>query len=171
MWRRKIAPPQTRVLFVCANNIFRSPIAEGVFRVAAQRQGLRRIEIDSAGIFASYAGQPPDPRAVQAARARGYDLSRMRARQVSVADFARFHWILAMDMSNLRALASIAPEDYAGHLGLLLDFAPDSAMREVPDPYFGARARFDEVVRLVEPACDALARRLDSRPDFHTRRW
>ena len=160
MWRRKIAAPQTRVLFVCANNICRSPIAEGVFRVAARREGLQGVVSDSAGIFAGHAGQRPDPRAVLAASARGYDLSRIRARQVTAADFARFHWILAMDGSNLGALASIAPPFYGGHHGLLMDLAPYVEIREVPDPYFGPRTQFDEVVRLVEAGCMALVRRL-----------
>ena len=154
---------QTRVLFVCANNICRSPIAEGAFRVIARREGLHEVVVDSAGIFPNHAGQRPDPRAMSAASARGYDLSGIRARQVTAADFARFQWILAMDESNLRALVSISPQGYAGHLGLLMDLAEGAAIREVPDPYFGARAQFDEVVRLVEAACVALASRLAGR--------
>ena len=148
------------VLFVCANNICRSPIAESVFRVAARREGLHDVVVASAGIFANHAGRRPDPRAVQAASLRGYDLSGIRARQVTAADFARFQWILAMDEKNLRALASISPQGYAGHLGLLMAFAEETGVSEVPDPYFGTRARFDEVVRLVEAACAALAVRL-----------
>ena len=154
------ASRETRVLFVCANNICRSPIAEAVFRDAARREGLHDVVVDSAGIFASHAGERPDPRAVHAASDRGYDLSRIRARQVTPDDFARFQWILAMDESNLRALASISPQPYSGHIGLLMDFAVGTAVREVPDPYFGARAQFDEVVRLVEDACKALAAHL-----------
>jgi protein-tyrosine phosphatase len=160
------AAANTRVLFVCANNICRSPIAEGVFRVAAHREGLHGVEVDSAGVFASYVGQRPDPRAVRAARARGYDLSRMRARQVTPADFERFQLILAMDESNLRALASLAPQGYEGHLGLLMNLAQGTAVREVPDPYFGPAAQFDEVVRLVEAPCIQLASRLARRDGF-----
>jgi low molecular weight protein-tyrosine phosphatase len=157
------AAPDRGVLFVCANNICRSPIAEAVFRDAARREGLHEVVVDSAGIYASHAGERPDPRAVQAASGRGYDLSHIRARQVIPADFVRFQWILAMDESNLRALASISPQSYSGHLGLLMDFAVGTAVREVPDPYFGARAQFDEVVRLTEAACTALASRLAGR--------
>jgi protein-tyrosine phosphatase len=154
---------QARVLFVCANNICRSPIAEGVFRVIAQRNGLDGIEVDSAGIFANHAGRPPDPRAIATASARGYDLARIRARQITLADFDRFAWILAMDEHNLRALSSIAPQGHAGHLGLLMCFAEAASTREVPDPYFGSRAQFDEVIRLVEMACEGLASRLLAR--------
>ena len=157
------ASRETRVLFVCANNICRSPIAEAVFRDAARREGLHEVVVESAGIFASHAGDSPDPRAVHAASERGYDLSRIRARQVIPDDFARFQWILAMDESNLRALASMSPQPYPGHLGLLMDFAVGTAIREVIDPYFGARAQFDEVVRLVEAACGPLAAHLAGR--------
>jgi protein-tyrosine phosphatase len=134
-----------------------------VFREAARREGLHEVVVGSAGIFASHAGERPDPRAVQAASARGYDLSRIRARQVTPADFARFEWILAMDDSNLRALASISPRSYSGHLGLLMDFAMRTSVREIPDPYFGGRAQFEEVVCLVEAACAPLTLRLAGR--------
>ena len=159
-----VAALRCRVLFVCANNICRSPIAEGVFRVVARREGLHQVLVDSAGIFPNHAGQRPDPRAIAAARARGYDLSRMRARQITVADFARFQWILAMDESNLRALTCMSPQGYSGHLGLLLTLTEAPGLREIPDPYFGARAQFDEVVRLAEAACMGLASRLAGRP-------
>src|SRR5215207_4944306 len=99
---------RSRILFVCANNICRSPLAEGVFRAAAAREGLaRQLLVDSAGIYANHAGERPDPRAISAARSRGFDLSRIRARQVAGKDFERFDWILAMDAGNLRALESL----------------------------------------------------------------
>jgi protein-tyrosine phosphatase len=126
----------------------------------AQREGLGDVEVDSAGIFPNHARRPPDPRAVAAASARGYDLTRIRARQITPVDFGRFPWILAMDEHNLRALESICPEGYAGQLGLLMSFADGAPMLEVPDPYFGSRAHFDEVVRLVEMGCAGLASRL-----------
>ena len=151
---------QPHVLFVCANNICRSPIAEGVFRVAARREGLYDVVVDSAGIFANYVGQPPDPRALRAARARGYDLSRIRARQITAADFDRFQWILAMDVSNLRALEALSSPRYEGHLGLMMELLTGSATREVADPYFGPPAQFDEVISLAEAACAALASRI-----------
>lgn len=150
----------SRILFVCANNICRSPIAEGVFRAKAQRAGLLDVGAVSAGIFPHHAGEPPDPRALRAAGKRGYDLSRIRARQVVEVDFALADWILAMDESNLRALESLAAQPYEGHLGLLMDLVPDAQTREVPDPYYGGAAQFEHVVDLVESACDALVARI-----------
>lgn len=153
--------PEFSVLFVCLGNICRSPTAEGVFRAAADRAGLgRRVHAGSAGVGNWHVGSPPDRRAIQAARRRGYDLTAIRGRQVQVVDFSRFGWILAMDDGNIRALTALQPPDFSGHLGLLLDFAPEIGLREVPDPYYGGPEGFDRVLDLIEAATAALLARL-----------
>lgn len=142
-------------------NICRSPTAEGVFRQVARREGmLDRLTIGSAGIGNWHAGDRPDMRATKHAERRGYDLTPLRARQVTRADFTRYGWILAMDRQNLRDLEALKPADYRGSLCLLLDFAPHIAVREVPDPYFGGPQGFEEVLDLVESACHLLLTRI-----------
>ena len=149
--------PEFSVLFVCLGNICRSPTAEGVFRAAVAKAGLaERIRIDSAGLGNYHVGSPPDKRAVQAAGKRGYDLAKQRCRQVEVADFTTFGWILAMDDSIMKALTKMRPPEYGGHLELLLDFAPELGVREVPDPYYGAPAGFERVLDLVETSSAGL---------------
>src|SRR5207245_5639915 len=119
---RMARDPREAVLFVCLGNICRSPTAEGVFRAACGQIGLAdRILADSAGIGNWHIGSPPDRRAILAARRRGYDLTAIRGRQIVPADFTRFGWILAMDLSILRALEAMRPKAYDGPLGLLLD--------------------------------------------------
>jgi protein-tyrosine phosphatase len=153
----------SNVLFVCMGNICRSPTAEGVFRaVLAQARLGHQIRIDSAGLGDWHVGQPPDRRAIQAATRRGYDLSKLRARQVTAADFSRFGWILAMDHANLDALQLFRPASYDGHLGLLLDLVPQIGVREVPDPYYGGTDGFERVLDLVEVASAELVRRLQA---------
>ncbi len=101
---------RTRILLVCFGNICRSPTAEVVVRRTAARAGLAsRIEVDSAGTGEWYVGNPPDYRAIAHAARRGYDLQPLRSRQVSVADFDRFTFVLAMDRSNLADLRADAP--------------------------------------------------------------
>jgi protein-tyrosine phosphatase len=157
-------PFEHSVLFVCLGNICRSPTVEAVFRAALEQQKLdKRIHVDSAGTGDWHVGSPPDTRAIQAARRRGYDLTALRARRVDPADFKRYGWILAMDESNLRALQSMRPPAYQGHLGLLLDFVPEAGVREVPDPYYGGRDGFDRVLDLAESASAALIRHLHER--------
>jgi protein-tyrosine phosphatase len=142
-------------------NICRSPTAESVFREHVARAGLTdRMMIESAGIGDWHVGQPPDDRAIRHARRRGYDLSRLRARQVERADFNRFDWILAMDRRNLRDLRMLCPAGYSGHLGLFLDFVPHLGVQEVPDPYFGGADGFETVLELTEKASAALLERI-----------
>lgn len=146
-----------RILFVCMGNICRSPLAEGVGRGLAQRIGLAaRIEFSSAGTLGSHAGEAPDERAQRVAARRGYDISRQRARQVEVADFQRFDRIFAMDRANLAALQRICPPEHHGKLALLLDCAGGEAGREVPDPYYGNEAGFENVLDLCEAAVQGL---------------
>ena len=103
--------PETAVLFVCLGNICRSPLAEAAFRAEAQRAGLA-ARADSAGTADYHLGEPPDPRAIRTARARGVDISGYRGRQVSAADFEAFSHILALDSANLAQLQRIAPAQH-----------------------------------------------------------
>ena len=97
------------ILFVCLGNICRSPTVEGVARALAAREAPHlALTFDSAGTADYHIGEPPDRRSQRAALARGYDISDLRARQVTPADFQRFDLLLAMDEDNLRDLHGIA---------------------------------------------------------------
>ncbi len=145
------------VLFVCTGNICRSPTAEGVFRAFAARAGLANtLRAESAGTHGFHVGEPPDRRAVLAARARGYDIATLRARAFAVEHFNRFDWIVAMDEVNLRVLTELRPSDFAGNLELMMNFVPDAQVREIPDPYYGGPEGFERVLDLVELASEAL---------------
>ena len=139
-----------RILFVCMGNICRSPTAEGVMRSLLREAGLEdRIEVDSAGTGGWHAGDPPDARAAEAARARGIALSGA-ARQITPRDFEDFDLIVAMDRENLRELRAMAPPHAREKIRLL------AADREVPDPYYGGPRGFETVLDQVEAACRGL---------------
>lgn len=146
-----------KVLMVCLGNICRSPTAEGIFQDRVQKSGLSDvIEVDSAGTSDWHLGKAPDVRSQRAALKRGYDLSDLAGRQVTVQDFDQFDYILAMDDSNLNDLRKLSPPNFKGHLGLFLDFCKTNKCREVPDPYHGGSEGFVEVLDLVEDASDGL---------------
>lgn len=166
-----MSKPSIGVLFVCLGNICRSPTAHGVFRECVTKLGLSdAIFVDSCGTGAWHAGEPPDSRAVQAARARGYNLSDLRARQFHLNDFARFNYIFAMDGSNLSEINALKPTAHDGVVDLFLRYASvssnDTEARhfdqtgdthlEVPDPYYGGDDGFDAVLDMIEVASSLL---------------
>lgn len=151
-----------RILMVCLGNICRSPTAEGVLRhLAAKEAPHLAIEVDSAGTGDYHLGAPPDPRSRRAALRRGVDIGGLRARQVTQQDFSRFDLILAMDRENLRDLQAMRPAGSSAALKLLLDFVPGSAMREVPDPYYGDADAFEKVLDLTEAGARGLLASLE----------
>jgi len=150
-----------RILFVCLGNICRSPTAEAVMTRLVREAGVdeEAFVIDSAGTGGWHAGEPPDPRAADAARRRGIELGG-EARQVRDEDFEEFDLLLAMDARNLRDLRAMAPGPEAREkVRLLREFDPASAGAvdlDVPDPYYGGPRGFDDVLDLVESACRGL---------------
>ncbi|MFO0008529.1 MAG: low molecular weight protein-tyrosine-phosphatase [Betaproteobacteria bacterium] len=147
----------TKVLFVCMGNICRSPTAQGVFRTMVVDAGIADIvQVESAGTHAYHVGEPPDARAQQAAKKRGYEIGDLRARQVTADDFRDADLILAMDWENLSMLQQQCPKAYKHKLQLLMRFAGEHDAATVPDPYYGGPEGFNTVLDYVEDACQGL---------------
>ena len=145
-----------RVCVVCTGNICRSPMGDVILRDLLDRAGLGgKVEVDSAGTGDWHVGKAPDARTRAAALRRGYDLSSLRARQVSLADFSRYDLILAMDNANLRDLKHLRGSGGKAELDLFLR-RYELEIDEVPDPYYGGEDGFERVLDLVERACDGL---------------
>lgn len=142
------------VLFVCTGNICRSPMAHGLFQHMIKQHALEdQIYVDSAGTIPYHSGHGSDPRAQETALAKGIDISHLRARQVRDEDFETFNYILAMDRDNVAYLHSVAPQVSHPKIRLLLSYAPQLKLDEVPDPYYGARNGFERVWSLLDAAC------------------
>jgi protein-tyrosine phosphatase len=114
------------------------------------------FEIDSAGTHGYHVGHAPDARSREVAGARGVDLSGLRARKLTDADFDAFDLILVMDRDNLEFATAMAPPARRERVRLLLEYAPAQPLREVPDPYYGGLADFERVFDLVEQAARGL---------------
>ncbi|MFP4130446.1 MAG: low molecular weight protein-tyrosine-phosphatase [Halorhodospira sp.] len=152
-----MADDKTRILLVCMGNICRSPTAEGVLRERLRQHACEdSVELDSAGTHGFHIGKAPDPRAQEAARRRGIDISDLRARQVDWSDYEAFDLILAMDAANAELLQADCPPGHAGKIGMFLDYAAGRQEREVPDPYFGGERGFEYVLDLIQEASDGL---------------
>lgn len=154
-----------KVLFVCTGNICRSPTAEGVFLHRAAERGLAgEVAADSAGTSSEEHGNPPDPRARRAAAARGYALPDRRARRIAMADFDTFDLVIAMDRGHLAALNRMVPNRARDRLHLFMEFAGDGSPRDVPDPWYGGSADFEQALDMIEAGVDGLLDRLAGGP-------
>lgn len=153
------------VLFVCTANICRSPTAEGVLRrLLAGRPGGEAVRIDSAGTHAMKAGLPPFPLAVEAAKRRGYDVTKHVARVVNGDDLDDFDLILAMDRSHLAHLRTIAPTRCKDKIELFLEYGDQFHGGEVPDPYGGEVRDYEAALDRIEDGCRGLAQLLARSP-------
>lgn len=155
------SPP--RILFVCMGNICRSPAADGVMHHLVREAGLEdQVEIDSAGTIGMHAGKLPDSRMRKAASRRGYDLTH-RARQVVASDLDNFDLVLVMDAFNRSDVEQLVGRAQRhARIRLFCEYCQHHDHTEVPDPYYGGEAGFEEVLDLMEDGCAELIQRLKS---------
>lgn len=153
----------TALLVVCLGNICRSPMGEGALRQALAQAGLSsRVRVDSAGTAAWHAGKAPDARAQACALRHAVDIGQQRARPLCRQDFHDFDWVLCADADNLAAARALAPPGLENRAVLWLEWAGLGQGAQVPDPYYGSDADFEQVWELVSRAaratCQAVAR-------------
>lgn len=160
------------ILFICMGNICRSPTAEGFMARQLENSTCKdQLSIDSAGTHSYHIGHPPDPRSIEAAASFGVELSHLRARKVSRADFFDFDLIIAMDHGNLENLQAIKPTGSKATLQLMLAYHPEEVPNtrpgggadEVPDPYYGDFDGFNYMCNLLDAATQGLLKRLEER--------
>lgn len=145
------------VMFVCAGNICRSPLAEAVFCALAREAGVyTRFRIASSGTTGYHVGQQADKRMRAVAAGHGITIDH-RARLLRRDDLASFDLILVMDKTNYEDVADLTQDrDLLRRVHLFREFDPDRGSEEVPDPYYGGTAGFEEVYRIVRRTAAAL---------------
>ena len=80
-------------------------------------------------------------------------------------DFHAFDYILAMDRGHLRTLRAVAPEGSRAKLGLFLEASGKWKGEDMPDPYYGGAADFEEVLDRVEEAAERWLERIEAELD------
>ncbi|OOR83461.1 low molecular weight protein-tyrosine-phosphatase [Moraxella canis] len=143
------------ILFVCLGNICRSPSAEAVMRTKLT-QLVPDIHLDSAGTAGYHIGNPPDPRAIVIGQSLGFELDKLRARQVSWEDFYEFELIFAMDetnLSDLQTLQKTAIMHADGRAVAQLDLF-DPTGQSVADPYYGDEQDFKQMYAHLQRIAD-----------------
>ena len=141
------------VLFVCLGNICRSPTAECIFREKAKISKLD-IFCDSAGTASWHVGSFPYQPMQLAAKNRGFDISKLRARQIKIADFNEFDLLVVMDQENRSNLQNLCPER-SDKVHLLTDYSlEDLEYDYVPDPYY--TRNFNQTLDIIEASLNGL---------------
>ena len=140
-------------------------MAEVILRDELDQAGLgSRVTVESAGTGDWHVGGPMDPRARSELSRRGYDGSAHIARQIQADWLANFDLFVVMDrknLANVRRMSAGDPQTADERVLLMRSFDPRAEPgAEVPDPYHGDAAEWEETFGLVRAAARGLARRL-----------
>ncbi|MFV0339380.1 MAG: low molecular weight protein-tyrosine-phosphatase [Parachlamydiaceae bacterium] len=143
-----------KVLFVCLGNICRSPAAEAVLKMMAEKRGLQgQLFVTSCGIGDWHVGKPADIRMRKAATGRGIPIN-TKAKIFVPNYLEEFNYIFAADQDILEYLHRMArnPEEKS-KIHLMTAFSHNYPGEPIPDPYYQGEAGFDYVMDLLEDSC------------------
>ncbi|MCG2420052.1 low molecular weight phosphotyrosine protein phosphatase [Aequorivita sp. F47161] len=146
-----------KILMVCLGNICRSPLAEGILK---SKVDSSKVYVDSAGTGHWHVGDEPDKRSIAVGKKYNIDITQQRGRQFSTSDFENFDEIYVMDNSNKENVLALAENDsHKEKVKLILDEIFPNENVDVPDPYFGGDAGFENVYKMLDEACEQIAQR------------
>ena len=141
-----------KILFVCHGNICRSPMAEFLMKELVHESGCEdEFYIESAATSREEIGNGVYPPVKRILDARGIDYSQKRARQMIIADYQKFDYIICMDSYNLRNMERIVA-DRDRKYKKLLDFT--ATPHDVADPWY--TGDFDTTEKEIEAGCKGL---------------
>lgn len=147
-----------KVLMVCLGNICRSPLAEGILK---SKIDSSEVFVDSAGTGDWHIGSEPDKRSIAVGTKYNVDITEQRGRLFTQKDFEDFDLIYAMDNSNRENILALAKtEEDKSKVKLILDEIFPGENVDVPDPYFGGDQGFEDVFKMLDEACELIAKKL-----------
>ncbi|HET9054631.1 MAG TPA: low molecular weight protein-tyrosine-phosphatase, partial [Cyclobacteriaceae bacterium] len=151
-----------RILFVCLGNICRSPLAEAIFKHKIREKALEsRVEVHSCGTANYHVGELPDPRTIKNALQNGIVMDHL-GRQLSEKDLETYDFIVAMDKSNHANILKLENAHAHAHkIKLMRSFDLSPSGDEVPDPYYGNEAGFQQVFDILSHSTDSFIQYLE----------
>ena len=147
-----------KILMVCLGNICRSPLAEGILK---SKVDSNAVFVDSAGTAAYHVGNKADERSIDVAEKYGLNIKDQKARKFVVKDFDKFDIIYAMDESNYKNILLLARniEDEQKVKMILNETHPNKNL-SVPDPQYGGGQGFENVYKMLDEACNLIAKKI-----------
>jgi protein-tyrosine phosphatase len=126
-----------------------------------------QLRITSAGTGGWHEGEPMDPRTSAALGRAGFSDHPHIAHQISRKGLGESDLVVALDGAHHKALRGLGADP--SRLVLLRSFDPSAgAATDVPDPYYGDDAGFDDCLAMITRSCRgliaALARQWDAAP-------
>lgn len=145
------------VTFICLGNICRSACAETVFKKKLVQADLHHyLAVDSAGTSAYHEGEEADQRMKDHAEKRSYYI-RSISRGVNQYDIVHSDMIICMDNQNIYDLDPLLYDSTdKNRIFKMTDFCTKMDVDHVPDPYYGGYDGFENVLDIIEDACDGL---------------
>jgi protein-tyrosine phosphatase len=114
-----------------------------------------RLEVRSAGTGPWHEGEPMHALAQTALVRAGFPDERHVAHQIVSADLGSIDLMVALDRRHQQTLRSLGADP--GRLALLRAFDPAAgAAADVPDPYYGVDAVFDDCRDMIAAGCTGL---------------
>jgi len=142
---------------VCLGNICRSPLAEGILQ---SKLDPKKFQIDSCGTSNYHIGEKPDPRSIEVALKHGIDITNQKAAQFKISDFDTYDYIYPMDISNYNNIIKLTRNNTdKNKVKLILDELSTEST-DVPDPYYGGKHGFNNVYKMLDEACDIIAKKI-----------
>jgi protein-tyrosine-phosphatase len=133
------------ILFVCAANICRSPMAMGLMTKQIARSS-DEWRIESAGVWADV-GYPAARNTLQVLENRGIDISNHRSRPVTLELIRDFNLILVMERNHKEAMRAAFPQ-FADRIFILSEMiGPET---DIIDPIGGPLVDFEDTAQEIE---------------------
>lgn len=136
-------------------------MAEFMLKDMVERVGISdQFEIASAATTREEIGNPVYPPARRKLKSVGIDPRGKYARQVTIADYQKYDYLIVMDSYNLRSMRYIIPKDPQKKICRLLDFTDHP--RDIADPWY--TDDFDTAYEEIKEGLEGFLRHIETFP-------